>query len=57
MIEYGVLNTKTNKMHRFGMSEAQVESLLKVHREDREDDGKKPYLVKIQRSIGEWVTP
>lgn len=57
MIEYGVLNTKTNKMHRFGMSEAQVESLLKVHRENREDDGKKPYLVKIQRSIGEWVTP
>lgn len=57
MFEYGVWNTKINKVHRPSMSERQVDDLLKVHNENQEADGKKPYLVKIQRSVGEWVTP
>lgn len=54
MIEFGVLNTKTNKLHREKMSEGQVDSLLKVHHDDMEADKKKPYLVKAHREIGEW---
>lgn len=54
MFEFGVLNTKTNKLHREKMSEGQVDSLLKVHHDDMETDKKKPYLVKVSREIGEW---
>lgn len=54
MEEFGVLNTLTNKMHRTGMSEAQVDSLIKVHTEDREEDKKKPFLVKVKRTTTEW---
>lgn len=52
--EFGVLNTKTNKMHRIGMSEGQVDSLLKVHHDDMESDKKKPYLIKVHRTTSEW---
>lgn len=54
MTEFGVLNTKTNKMHRIGMSEGQVDSLLKVHHDDMESDKKKPYLIKVHRTTSEW---
>lgn len=51
--EFGVLNIKTRKMHREGMSEEQVESLISVHLSDCGTDTP-IWLVKVRRIIGDW---
>ncbi len=52
--EYGVWNSKTKKMHRTGMSENQVESLLKVHLDDCGSDTV-IWLFKVKRVVGDWI--
>lgn len=53
MYEFGVLDTKTKKMYRVGMTEDQVESLLSVHLSDCGTE-KPIWLVKVKRLIGDW---
>ena len=54
MAEFGIFDTKQNKLIRVAFSEGQADSYLKVHHDDMTDAKKKPFLVKAKREIGEW---
>lgn len=54
MAEFGIFDTKLNKLIRERFSEGQADSFLKVHHDDMTEAKKKPFLVKVKREIGEW---
>lgn len=50
MTEYGIYDTKINRLIRKGFTENQANSFMSVHLADN----KKPWLKIMTRVIGEW---
>lgn len=55
--EWGVFNTKINKIIRSGFTEDQADSFISVHISDCNDDKKKPWLMKVYKNISAWYYP